>query len=337
MKLIERYVEEVGTYLPDRIRADVVEELQSNLEEGLEQRSASGEWSSTEEAEIALLEEFGAPHLLAESYMPGPRILFGPRLYPAFIRTMKIALSILAGVLALGLVVDFTRMSSSTELWVSVGNSIQNLAVGALFVLGVVVAIFAAIERTGDESTVADEPWHPSDLEDEVDPHRISKGEVVVGIVFLVFGLVVLNLFPEKVAVWTYLDEHTGTVDILSRAFWSQLWLLNICLSLDLVLSFVLLRKGRWTIPLLWARVAITLLFVVWFARLSSGPPIFELDPEALRQAGWPSSAVDHLEDIVRGRLFPVLNILLRIGFAAAVIGFCIRVFSTTRRTLGRI
>ena len=336
MNLIERYVDEVGSFLPDRIRSDVGDELRSNLEEALDDRLASGDWESTREAEIALLQEFGPPHLLAESYMTGPRILFGPRLFPAFLRTMKIAISILAGVIALGLVVDFTHMTSATELWASVADSVQKLLIWSLFVLGVVVAIFAGIERSRGEMPPAAKPWSPTDLEDEDDPNEISVTEVVVGVVFLVLSLVVLNVFPEWLAIWVNLDEHSGTVPILTDGFWSQLWLLNTCLALDLGLSLVLLRKGQWTTPLLWTRVAITLLFVAWFARLTYGPPILELDAAALLDQGWPASAVDHLVDVVRGRILPVLGILLRLGFGAAVIGLCVRIYNTTKRTLGR-
>lgn len=335
MKLIEQYVDEVASYLPERLQDDVGKELKSNLEEALEDRLTEATWSSAEEAEIELLREFGPPHQLAESYMPGPRILFGPRLYPAFIRTMKISIAILGAVLAFGLVVDFTRMSSATEFWVSVGDSIQNLMIGIIFALGAVVTIFALIERSsGDTPMASHETWDPSSLVEERDPDKISVGEVVVGVAFLVLALVILNLFPGWVAIWVNLKEHSGTVPLLSDSFWSQLWLLNICLGLDLALSLVLLRTGRWSIPLLWIRVAITLLFVVWFSRLVYSGPVFELDTESLLADGWPTSAVEHIEDVVRYRLLPVLSILLRLGFAAAIIGFCIRVFNTTKRTL---
>ncbi len=334
MKLIQRYVDEVASYLPDRLQEDVSKELQSKLEEALDDRMASGDWDSPDKAEIALLEEFGPPHQLAESYMPSPRILFGPRLYPAFISTMKISISILAAVNALGLAVDFAHMSSATEFWVSLGDSLQNLLVGSLFLLGAVVTIFAIIERTSGEAPPSSEGWDPTTLGDVEDPDKVSLSEVVVGIVFLVLALVMLNVFPERIAIWVNLNEGSGTVQLLTQAFWSQLWLLNICLGLDLALSVALLRRKSWTPPLLWTRVVITLLFVVWYSRLIYGPPIFVLDAEPLLEAGWESSAIDHLESVVQGTLLPILNILLRIGFGAAVIGFCIRVYNTTKRTL---
>ncbi|MEJ2086436.1 MAG: hypothetical protein P8Y44_12290 [Acidobacteriota bacterium] len=337
MKLIERYVDEVGSYLPERLQDDVGKELRSNLEEALEARLASGDWDSADQAEMDLLREFGPPHQLAESYLPGPRILFGPRLYPAFIKTMKISLGILIGIVALGLVVDFTRMSSAVEFWVSVGDSIQNLLLGGIFLLGAVAGIFAVIERTSVEPSTTKESWNPASLAEEKEPDKISLAEVVVGLVFLILALVVLNLFPEWVAIWVNLDEHSGTVPLLSDSFWSQLWLLNICLGLHLGLNLLLLRQGRWSTPLLWIRVVISLLFVVWLSRLIYGPPLFELDTDLLISQDWPASAIDHLQRVVQGRLLPLLSILVRIFFVAAIVGFCIQIFNTTRRTLSRV
>jgi hypothetical protein len=334
MKLTQRYVDEVASYLPQRLQEDVSKELQSRLEEALDDRMASGSWDSVDQAEIALLEEFGPPHQLAESYLPGPQILFGPRLYPAFISTMKISISILAAVVALGLAVDFTHMSSATEFWVSLGDSVQSLLVGSLFLLGSVVTIFAIIERTSGESPQCSEAWDPTTLGDVEDAEKVSLGEVVVGIAFLVLALVMLNVFPDRIAIWVIPSEGRGTVPILTQAFWSQLWLLNVCLGLDLALSVTLLRRKSWTPPLLWTRVVITLLYVVWYSRLIYGPPIFGLDTEPLLETDWASSAVDRLESIVQGTILPILNVLLRIGFGAAVIGFCIRVYNTTKRTL---
>jgi hypothetical protein len=80
MDLINRYIEEVDSYLPKRLQEDVARELRSNLEEGLEDRMSSGDWTTKEDAAVSLLKELGPPHELAESYMPGPRVLFGPRL-----------------------------------------------------------------------------------------------------------------------------------------------------------------------------------------------------------------------------------------------------------------
>jgi hypothetical protein len=336
MGLINSYIEEVGSYLPKRLQDDVARELRSNLEEGLEDRLSSGEWTTTEDAEVSLLTELGPPHELAESYMPGPRVLFGPRLYPPFIRTMTIALSVLGALKALSLVVDFIRAESATEFWMSIIGSVDNLFMGAFVVLGAVVAIFAVIERTTDGLPAKTGSWDPRSLEEPEDSNKALPGKQVVGIVCLVLTLVALNLFPDKVGVFVDMDENSGWIPILNQFFWQHLWLLNIGLGLDLVVQVLVLRKGEWNLPLRWVRVGVGALYVVWLANLVYGPGIFEVDYGSLGSQGWPESATQRLGNILQKTVLPVLNILLKVGFAAAVIGLGIRIFKTTRESFTR-
>lgn len=334
MELINRYIEEVGSYLPKRLHDDVAQELRSNLEEGLEDRLSSGDWITTEDAEVSLLTELGPPHELAESFMPGPRVLFGPRLYPPFIRTMTIALSVFGAIMALSLIVDFIRADSATELWVSIIGSIDNLFLGAFVVLGAVVAVFAVIERTTGGVPAKASSWDPRRLYEPEDSNKEHPGERVVGIVCLVLTLVALNLFPDKVGVFVDMDENSGWIPILNQFFWQHLWLLNIGLGLDLVVQVLVLRKGEWNLPLRWVRVGIGALYVAWLANLVYGPGIFEVDYGSLGSQGWPESATQRLGNILQKTVLPVLNILLKVGFAASVIGLGVRIFKTARESL---
>jgi len=336
MNLIKLYIDEVESYLPKRVQEDVAKELLSNLEEDLEVRMASGDWSTPEEAEVALLQELGPPHELADSYLPGPRVLFGPALYPPFIRTMKIALSIFAAVIALGLVVDFMRSGSVRDFWSALFGSIDNLVVGALIILGSVVAIFAFIERSAKSFPGDTKIWDPRDLGDEEEAEKVHLSEQIVGIAFLVLALVVLNIFPDRVGVFVHLDEHSGWVPMLNQAFWSHLWLLNICLGLDLWLQVLVLRRGKWTSALRWVRVVVSVLFVVWISQLVYGPSIFEVDLDRMVSHGWPEASVDRFGHIMHKTVLPILTILLRVGFVAAFITLGIRIYNATKASLGK-
>ena len=72
MKLIERYVREVGRHLPRRLRGDVERELLSTLEDALEARGQKIEGTSGDDAELAILADFGPPEKMAASYRRGP-------------------------------------------------------------------------------------------------------------------------------------------------------------------------------------------------------------------------------------------------------------------------
>ena len=68
MDLIDRYIEEVGRFLPRKIRSDVQRELRSTLEDSLESRLANGRDDDAETTQLALLTELGHPEELAASY-----------------------------------------------------------------------------------------------------------------------------------------------------------------------------------------------------------------------------------------------------------------------------
>jgi hypothetical protein len=218
----------------------------------------------------------------------------------------------------------------------SIIGSIDNLFFGALLLLGAVVAIFAVIERTTDSLPTSTGSWDPRSLADPEDSDKAHPGEQVVGIVCLVLALVVFNLFPDKVGAFVHMDEQSGWIPLLNQAFWQQLWLLNVCLGLDLVLHVLVLRQGEWGLALRWVRVAVSVLFVVWLSRLVYGPNIFEFDVQWMINHGWSEAAAQEIGNILHKTVLPVLDILLKVGFAGAVIGLGIRVFNTVRGSFNR-
>ena len=66
-ELFDRYVHQVGRRLPKSQRADVEQELNSLLLDALEER-AEGQESEPEEAQVAVLQEFGPPAEMAARY-----------------------------------------------------------------------------------------------------------------------------------------------------------------------------------------------------------------------------------------------------------------------------
>ena len=77
MDLIDRYIAEVGRYLPAKNRADIQAELRSSLVDNLEARAGE---NPSEEDTAQVLKEFGPPRKVAASYWPEGQYLIGPRL-----------------------------------------------------------------------------------------------------------------------------------------------------------------------------------------------------------------------------------------------------------------
>ena len=82
MNLIETYVYEVTRRLPEKTRDDIALELTSTIEDMLQ-------GSSTEQEVKEVLSKLGDPSQLAASYRDTPMHLVGPKVYDAYIWTMK--------------------------------------------------------------------------------------------------------------------------------------------------------------------------------------------------------------------------------------------------------
>ena len=84
-ELIERYVHQVGRYLPSKERAEIQAELRSQIQDQLEDRY---EGAPTQTDVAAVLKELGDPRRMAASY-GGEQYLVGPDLYPCLLYTSK--------------------------------------------------------------------------------------------------------------------------------------------------------------------------------------------------------------------------------------------------------
>jgi hypothetical protein len=331
MKLIERYLEEFGTYLPKDLREAVSTELRAELESSVENRLAENPALSPLQAETEILKEVGPPHALADRYVPRPRVLFGPRLYPAFLRTMKIAVAVLVGLAALGVVVDLSDSISIVSIARSLVAAVSGILTGFLVILGIAVVIFSVIERTAVLPPPTREEWDPGSLPEIEDPDKVSIGDRVAAIAFLVVALIVLNFFRRWIGAHVTTNEESGWIPLLGPAFESQLWLLNVCLVLDLVVSFLVLLKWRWTTALRWANFAVNCLYLIWFGRIAFGPSILEVDPAWMASHGWSAEAIAGYEELFSG-LSAVLDFNLKLGFAVACVCLAYSCFKLLRR-----
>ena len=83
--LVERYVHQVGRYLPPNERAEIEAELRSQIQDQLEDRYAG---SPSPEDVASVLAEFGHPYKLAISYS-NEKYLVGPTLYPYMMLVLR--------------------------------------------------------------------------------------------------------------------------------------------------------------------------------------------------------------------------------------------------------
>ena len=105
MNWLDRYIESVKRYLPERSRDDIGDELRSVLEEKMDDaKEASG---GTLEAadELRILKEFGHPLKVASSYQE-QQVLISEPLFPIYKTVIKYLLLILGTVYIASIVVE---------------------------------------------------------------------------------------------------------------------------------------------------------------------------------------------------------------------------------------
>jgi hypothetical protein len=307
MNLIDKYVAEVGKYLPRRNRADIEAEIRSTLEDMLDERTR-GASQADEATVIQLLREYGTPRKVAESY-GAKQYLIGPRLYPTFILVTQIAISVLLVLSLVGLGLGLADSDLTGPGFIStVGESLLDLIGGLIAAFGNIVLVFAILERTlpAEEFEKETDEWDPAELASEPDPDKVSFGEQIASILFTAAFLIVLNLYPGIIGFGFFQnDEWTFISPILSDAFFSYLPWINILGVLEIVLSIILLRQGFWQT---WTRItravlelgnialAVAMLRGPSLVNLTldqfAGTPLAESAPVFVRVAQWAPAVV---------------------------------------------
>jgi hypothetical protein len=253
--LTDRYVYAALRSIPEQQRADIDRELRTSIDDAVDARVDSG--LPPQDAEFAVLSEFGDPARLAASYADRPLQLIGPALFLDWWRLLKLLLAVVLPIATAGVILGQILAGRPP-------GAIAATAVTALISLTVQLTfwttlVFAILERTTGRKGLRD--WTPSMLPQLPAPGRIGFGDVVATIVFvLIFGgLIVWQQFSSVVT-----DSAGNPVPLLNPDLWS-FWLpyFLVLLVLEVAFSLLVWRTGRWTYPLAALNVATSLLFAV--------------------------------------------------------------------------
>jgi hypothetical protein len=232
MNLTDRYVREVGRHLPRKNRADIQAELQSLLVDSLEDRV---EGEASEEDVVNLL--------------------IGPRLYPFFRMVVGIVMIVFVAVqlVLLGIGLVFNQAALPTASWIAD-------FFGSLFgAFGIIVLIFAVLQRLGVQPEVEDEEWDPRSLpKDEEDDPISVRGTIIETILGLIL-IAVLLFLPDNIGAITSLGGEFHPNPVLQ----SNLTLIIVAILLGIGLDLLLLWRGQWTLITRLAKIGVNL-FVIF-------------------------------------------------------------------------
>lgn len=285
MKLIDRYVREIGRRLPQKSRADIEKEIRSALEDMLEDRSKKEGRAVDEAMTVAVLKEYGKPDKVAASYLP-ERYLVGPQLFPTFWMILQIVFAVLTAVAIVGLAINLMRGDATpVEVVKTVANSFGQYFGGLMAAFGNIVLIFAIIQYFNPDlkfDTKEDEGWNPNDLPDVEDADQVSRGERIAEIVFTVLALVLFNVYPQYIGIYNFSDTGSSFVPFLSQAFFNYMPWINLLWGLQIGCDLLLLQQMRWTATTRWFWIVIKAGGIALAYAMLTGPSIINLTPEAL-------------------------------------------------------
>ncbi len=290
MKLIERYVSEVGKHLPQRMRGDIETELHSTLEDMLEDRSQKRGCPVDDAMAVELLKEYGSPEKVAATYLPAQHLI-GPRVYPFFLFVLKIVLAVLTVVLLAGLGIQLASHSlAGAELAKAIGNGLLGILTAAIQALGNVVLVFAILERLLPASKFRfdeeKEEWDPASLMEEPEPDEIKPWEPITGIAFTAAALIIFNLYPQVLGFNFLKDGAWVSIPALNEAFFRWMPYINLLWALQIVLNVLLLRRGRWQTSTKWFSIVLDAAGIVIGFLLLTGPSIVGVSSSALQAIG---------------------------------------------------
>jgi len=266
-ELVERYVHQVGRYLPNKERAEIQAELRSQIQDQLDDRYDP---SPTQADVAAVLKELGDPRRIAASY-GGEQYLIGPELYPIMMMVLR------RGWVLVPPIAIFVRVLAAL-LGDESGNLIELLlesAFGAVqataIFTGIVVLIFAILQHSGedlDEITGNDAAFDPLALPEVNDPAEVDRFEAIFGMAFGTFAVLVM-LYFLRVGGLTLRFNLGEPVDVIPVPI-PWLVALIVIVATQVALQLTALLRGRWGVALWLVSVAldlagaVALYFVLW-------------------------------------------------------------------------
>lgn len=266
---LQRYVDNVRTYLPARLREDLGNELYSDLQDQRDDLEQSLGRAPTEAEIFNLLKQKGHPMAIAAAYQPR-RTLVSEPLFPLYLQVLKWTLLVLAVLSAVGAVGSLYGEASPKLVPAAVGWLAGLYESGIHAFAWVTLVFYLAGEGLSYRRVFAN--WNPHSMPKVVDSgRRIKRFDSVVEFVVTLLAMAWLN------DMW--LLPGTGKASLaLSPAFSALLPWLNLALGASVLMSLYKLFSPFWTRSRLLADTALNMCWLVMLAFLLSLNAPFSLE-----------------------------------------------------------
>lgn len=261
--LIERYIYAVKRGLPQKIKADVEQELRSHISDMLSDRT--GDVLPTDTDVRVVLTELGPPKELAEKYSPDKQkaLISG-----TYFTTYKFVLKIVALCVVFGLLVSNIIEIIFGAVWYEeILDFFASIILSLLTSFSIVTLIFAVFERRGIKIETGlgldDLPTVPKKNEE------IKIGETITGIAFSVVFCIVFIAFPGIMG--GFFDGVF--IPLLNIEVARSMWYLTLAMTVIGIAKAVYgMHEGRYTPALcVFSVIADVISFALTFVFFSNG------------------------------------------------------------------
>ena len=289
--IIDRYVYDVAKRLSPSQCADIEKELRSLIDDMLADRI--GQQKPTIEDIETVLIELGRPIELAARYKDEKRYLIGPVYYDIYMLVLKIVLIAVTGGLALSMVIG-TIVTPPQNVWKTIGMFFASEFSALVQAFAWVTFVFVLIERFADKDMVKKEwKWKPSDLPPVPNEKATIKiSEPIFGIIFGVIALIIVNVAPEIIAVYSFGGVHTS-IPVFNIDVWRGLLpLIDLIIGLGIAKEISKLIAGQYTLRLAAVITLINIIAMIMLAYVFLNPQIWNPDfCTSMHDIGFISSA----------------------------------------------
>lgn len=240
-ELVERYVHQVGLYLPPKERADIEAELRSQIQDQLDDRY--GDNPAPDEV-ARILAEFGPPYRMAASYNR-EGYLVGPDLYPFMMIVLRRGGLIVPFIVAFLSIFGAVTASDTIILGNWLVETLFSLAQTTFFFCAVVVFIFAIIQRLKLTSAGATEDFDPLQLPKVDDPTAVVRAEIFFGIATGAIVALALLYFLRDGALTLAFSVGAPISPTPIPLSWTLALMVVLCALI--ALHLLVLRRNRWS------------------------------------------------------------------------------------------
>ena len=276
--LIERYIYAATKRLPEKMRADVLQELRTVIDDMLSERC--GEVTPAEKDIRVVLTELGTPQELYEQYNPdSEKCLIGSPYYSTYKYVMKIV--IVCVCVGITIATIFSPLASAfgsdspssaasvalffREFFVGLLTTLPSALVFAFAFVTILFAVFyhknIKIDNTGNLDSLPPVP---------VQREKISKSDPIVGIAFSIIFMSVFLICPQIICL-IRTGSHT-VIPILDTAIIRSSWYIIVLFGvLGIIRESVKLIEGRRNKKVMIATIVTNalsaVLTVIWLAK----------------------------------------------------------------------